>query len=306
MAKMSQTVKEIIQVVVFLLVVGLLVTTFLVYPLNRTAAIMGRPDEAVINPDSLLPNDPTLFVEAGFRVDTFRVEADGLTNLACLHLSKADSSAIDDTLATAGTAVLLHDERLDRSSMVPLASALLGAGFDLFVYDQRGSGLSTGQYHSPGDYEADDLQEFISYLGIRDQIKHPFVAIGQSVGADAAILAALEEPRLDMVVAIDPYLSSDRWLDRLKVEHDTYWLPFSNTVLWFWFELRSGYAAPYRELADIQPVACRTLLTAAEAELASPEIVKLIELSGTDKLTTATLPADNDQLIHQILEFVGN
>ena len=54
MAKISQTVKEIIQIVVFLLVVGILLTAFVIYPLNRTSAIMGRADDDVIDPDRLL------------------------------------------------------------------------------------------------------------------------------------------------------------------------------------------------------------------------------------------------------------
>ena len=89
---MSQTVKEVLQIVVFLLVVGILLTVFVIYPLNRSKAILARSDMDDFNFDSLPANDPTAFLELNAAVDTFRIDADGLTNLACLYLARSDLS----------------------------------------------------------------------------------------------------------------------------------------------------------------------------------------------------------------------
>lgn len=305
MAKMSQTVKEILQIVVFLLIVGILVTVFIIYPLNRTKAFFARPDIEEFNADSLPANDPTAFLELGAVVDTFRVDADGLTSLACIYLTpQADSATPNEPVVIRGTAILLHDERADRNSMIPLATTLLDSGFEVCLYDQRASGLSTGEYHGDGEFEATDLAELIGYLGIRDRIHHPLVAIGQSVGADAVLLIAADEPRLDAVVAIEPYVTSERWLDMLMDEHDMYWLPFSHTLLEFWYELQSGYAPQYRERDDLDGVDCRALILVSEDHLDDEEIATVSELSGTGLVETKLLPDDSAEVINQVMQFV--
>jgi len=306
MAKMSQTVKEILQIVVFLLVVGILALVFLIYPLNRAKAILARPDIEEFNPDSLPANDPTPFLELGAVVDTFRIDSDGLTNLACLYLTPApDSVNPNQPVTINGSAILLHDERFDRTSMIPLAQALLDSSYSVCVYDQRAAGLSTGTYHSNGEYEATDLGELISYLNMRDQIHHPFVLVGQALGADAAILVATDEPRLDGIVAIEPYITSDRWLDMLMAEHDMYWIPFAHTLLKFWYELRSGYAPQYVSLENLDGVECRTLVLTEEDIRETEEFTALVELSGTGLIETATSEQDPAAINNQIMMFIG-
>jgi pimeloyl-ACP methyl ester carboxylesterase len=305
MARMNQTVKEVLQIVVFLVVVGLLVMIFAVYPLNRTKAILGRSDMDEINPDSLPMNDPTAFVDAGLSVDTFRIEPDGLTNLACL-----DVHPTGDTLPTAerpvprGTAILLHDEREDRAAMIPLAGQLADSGFFLCVYDQRGTGYSSGEYHGDGQLEAGDLGEVIAYLAVRDLIHHPFMIVGFGVGADAAIIRAREEPRIDGVVAVKPYLTTDRWFDMLKQEYGMYWTPFGQTMFTFWYEMRSGYSIPDRGLDNLQGVFCPTLLVAPPDQLDDEAVTVLGERSEQGLLRTMTLPADTAALDDTIVRFV--
>ncbi len=305
MAKMSQTFKEVIQIVVFLIVVGGLALVFAIYPLNRTKAFLARPDIEEFDADSLPANDPTAFLELGAVVDTFRIDSDGLTNLACLSLTPAPDSATPDQPATiTGSAILVHDERFDRTSMIPLAQTLLASGYNVFVYDQRASGFSTGTYHSNGEYEATDLAELIGYLSIRDQIHHPFFVIGQAVGADAAILVAADEPRLDAIVAIEPYITSDRWLDMLMAEHDMYWIPFSHTLLEFWYELRSGYAPEYVRADNLDGVECRTLILSNEDITETEAFVALDEQTGDELIATSIVESEPTALHNQILTFV--
>ncbi len=80
MAKMSQNVKEIIQVVVFVVAVVGLILVFVTYPLTRTKAYLARPDIATFKEDSTRANDVSAFLELDAAIDTFRVDADGLTD----------------------------------------------------------------------------------------------------------------------------------------------------------------------------------------------------------------------------------
>ena len=291
--KKSSTVKEITQIVAFLLVVAALLTVFVIYPLGASKDMLARADIDEFNPDSMGVNDPTPFVEAGLRVDTFTVEPETVVKLAAVQLrAMPDTMSADPAPAPKGTAILLHDERHDRLSMLPLAEKLIETGFDVILYDQRAVGLSTGEYHTDGLSEAADLGEVVSYLRFRELITHPLVVVGRRVGADAALTAAREDSRIDMVVAIDPYLSTDRWLCVHRAEHDTWWIPFPNTVYWFWYGLRSDFAGEYREAEDIEPVATTTLLLASPELQESDEYATLVERSDPAQLTAAPLPEE--------------
>ncbi|UCC45394.1 MAG: alpha/beta hydrolase [Candidatus Zixiibacteriota bacterium] len=299
--KISQTTKEILQIVIFLVVVAVLLTAFVCYPLNRTKAIMGRVDVDDFNPDSLPANDPTAFVEAGLPFDTFHVDPDALTRLACVYIPPL----LDSGETARGTVVLLHDERDTREAMIPLATVLHDSGFGIITYDQRASGFSGAKYHGEGRSEADDLVEMIAYLDIRDRAVHPVTIVGQALGADAALMAAHDEQRIDRVVAIKPYLTTSRMITMLKDEHDCYWLPFFNTVFWWWYEIRSGYASPYREVEQIQAVAKPSLIFDTDGAFESEEYVRLTDLSDAALLQKQTLPTDANTLAQAIVRFAG-
>ena len=302
MAKMSQTFKEILQIVVFLLVVGILALVFVIYPLNRTKAFLARLDIADLNPDSLPVNDISGLGDLRAVVDTFRVDADGLTSLACVYLAPVSDSNVH--LNPKGTAILLHAEKHDRYAMLPLTQALLDSGFAVCLYDQRASGRSTGEYHSDGEYEAADLTEVIAFLRIRDRVVRPFVVIGQRAGADAALLEAAESQPPDGVVAVSPYITTERWLDILMDEHDMYWIPFPHTIFMFWYELRSGYAPAGRSLETIRPPRCATLIIASAAQLDDETMTGYTQLAQADRIIKDTLPSDADKLNERIIAFV--
>ncbi len=299
MAKLSQTVKEIIKTVIFVLVVGTLLTAFVCYPLNRTKAFMARSDVEDYVEDSLVVNDAQIYTDAGLLPDTFRVEADGLTNLACIYLTPTDTA---DSIK--GTVALLHPDGADRDSLVGLSQVLLQAGYNVIVYDQRATSRTTGKYHGEGRFEASDLVELIRYLDMRERIIHPLCAIGFDRGGDAALLAAIEDNRIDGVVAINPYLSSKRLLDHLRDKHKPYWTPLYRTMTWWWYNIRSGYSAPYRDPENIEPVACRTLLTLTAEGLESEEAARIKEISEPERLTLETTPASESEFTSRIILFL--
>ncbi len=286
MARLSRQTKEIIKTVLFVLTIAILVTAYIIYPLNRTKVIMGRADIDDHNPDSLAVNDPTSYVEKGLPADTFRFEADGLTNLACLYIA-ADSGS-ESTYGPPGTVILMHDDNATRDSLFELAAQLHEAGFVVVAYDQRASGLTTGKYRGEGHLEGTDVQALVSHLEIREQIVHPLYLVGYGLGGEAALLASLEEERIDGVVAVRPYFTTKRMQDVLRARYDTYWFPFYRTITWWWYGIRSGYGAPYRRIDDIRPVRCRTLVYANVD--AHEETERLRELSPADLLQIKQIP----------------
>ncbi len=305
MAKMSQNVKEIIQVVVFVIVVVGLILVFVTYPLTRTKAYLGRPDMSTYQADSTRPNDVSAFLPLGAAIDTFRVDADGLTDLACIYLApQPTSDTLGQTATPRGTAILLHADGADRTSMIPLAKALLDSGWAVCLYDQRASGISTAAYRSDGEYEGGDLNEVLAYLRIRDRLRRPLVAVGRQTGADAVLLVSAEEEHFDAVVAVQPYITSDRWLSVLMKEHGMFWIPFPHTLFKFWYELRSGYAPQYRSIETLRPPLGHILILDSNDNLADPAMTAFMQQGGGGKIESAPLPTDDATFIQTVVKFL--
>ncbi|HWR81730.1 MAG TPA: alpha/beta fold hydrolase [Candidatus Deferrimicrobium sp.] len=300
MYKLSRQTRETIKTIAVLLVVALLVVAYIIYPLNRVKASMARANIDDYENDSLHVNDVSAWVNAGMTPDTFRVESDGLTTLACLHLAPSG----DTGLRVRGTVILVHDETTDRNCLLPTARALIDSGYAVIVFDQRACGQSTGKYHGAGQYEATDLLEVIRYADMRGQITHPLLVIGFALGADAALLAAGEDKRIDAVMAVNPYLSVPRWQDAVRKRLNMFSFPFFRTIMWWWYEIRSGYAAEYRQVDDIKPVACRTLLLTAPDAGQTPEIRRLVELSP-ELLRTEAAPVSEEAWFGRVLAFAA-
>lgn len=280
MAKLSNTIKEIIQIIIFLIVVGLLLTAFVIYPLNRTKAMMGRVDIEKYSEDSIMSNDPTYFVDEGLTVDTFSLETDGLTTIAGLIVN---NKGPNDTAVQSGTVFLLHDDMGNRNNLLEITQLLYEKNYKIVLYDQRASGNSSGKYRGCGFYEASDLQEIISTMYIRGRIVDPVYVVGFGLGGDAVLLTSQEEKRINKVVAIEPYITTTRYLNILKEDFDAYWFPFYRTTMFWWYKIRSSYAPPYIENDRIQPVGTQTLILTNDIE--DEVFNKIIELSDSNMLT---------------------
>jgi len=296
--KLSRQTKEIIQIVVFLVVAALLVIAFIIYPLGQVKDQFARTDiDDYDNNDTVIVNDPAVWIDHGLPVDTFKVESDGLTVLACLIL-QPDSLIFD---SAAGTVVLIPDERYNRDSVMSLAEEFHNAGYVVITYDQRATGHSTGKYHGEGRLETDDLLAVISYADLRTWIRPPLTVVGEGLGGDAGIMAAPEDERIKVVVAFEPHLTTERYLVRLKQRHEALWLPFYQTIIYWWYGMRSSYASEFREADQLQPLAGPTLIIAAEP---SDEALDQLEEQSGDKLELkqAVNPVG---LFDLTLEFIG-
>ncbi len=298
--KISQTTREVIKTAAVLIVVGILVVVYAIYPLTRAKAVMGRPNpDAFRNLDSLPVNDPAACLGADLVCDTFRVEVDALTNLAGLFVEVSSDTAAP----VAGTVILLHEESADRTALLPWARQFVARGYNVVLYDQRASGLSSGQYHGEGRLEADDLEEVLAWLHIRDRLRPPVAVVGRGLGAEAAYLAALEEARLDGIVAIEPYLSTDRLWDVKRHARGLWNFPFFKTTMWWWYKIRSGYASPRRGLDNLEAVPIPALVFLPADAVDCPEIAALRELSEPNLLTVRPTPPEG-QLLESVLAFV--
>jgi pimeloyl-ACP methyl ester carboxylesterase len=293
MFKISKQTRETVKTILFLLMVGLLITVFVIYPLGRTKAFLGRADIDEYNVDSLGTNDGTLFSEAGLDIDTFYVETDQVTKLACIFVRPAITPI-------KGTVFLLHGDDSDRTSMIELASMASSEGYVAVTYDQRAVGLSSGKYRGEGQYEGTDLQAIISHLDIRGAIVRPVTVIGWDRGGDAAILASLEEDRIDRAVAIEPYLTTNQLIDHFRDKYDSYWIPFFRTVIWWWYDKRSGYAMSYRDTDNIRSVGTKTLLMVPAGVEPDETVMRLKELSDPSLLSIVPLP-ESDQALWNLL-----
>lgn len=277
MARLSRQTRENIKIGAVLALAALLLFLFVIYPLNRSKALMIRSDFDQFMLDTLPPNSPSPFAEAGLVVDTSRLEPDGLTRLACLYLRAASPLS-----TTRGTVIIVPDDRQMRDSVLSLTRLLTDSGFVVITYDQRASGRSSGSYHSGGELEALDLEAVIADFELHNRIPHPLIVVGFAAGADAALLARPEGRKIDGVVAVNPHLTTDNLLDRLFARHGTYWFPFRATVFWWWYNIRSSAAATYRELDAITAVEARTVLVIDPARALEPAVTKLVSLSGPE------------------------
>ena len=280
---MSRAVRETVQTIAVIVVVLVLIAAYVVYPLVKTKALMARPDIDSFKQDSIPLNDPAVFVQAGLTVDTFRFEADGLTKLACIRVLPRSQP----DMAVRGLAILLHREGLDRTSLLDPAKALVDSGVEVIVYDQRASGLSGGKYHSDGQLEAIDLEALIGYLEIQGKLHHPLAVVGWGIGGDAALMASAEESRINQVIAIEPYLTTERMLQHALDKNFISWLPLKKTIFWWWYKIRSGYAVTNRTEENLTPVSGRTVIGLPANRMNEPEIRKLTSISSAELLTVA-------------------
>lgn len=301
MAKLiSKKTREIITTSTVILIVALFVTFYIVYPLITVRKMTGRPDiEKFEDPDYLPENDPSYFADSGLNADTLTIETDDNIKLAALYF-KPDSSLFD---SIKGTAILIHHSDTDRTSLSEYIQPLLDSGLAVVLYDSRSCGLSTGRYHYGGVYEADDLAQVIAYLNLHSLLLHPLTVVGFEIGADAAIYASRNENRIDYVVAIEPFLTTTRWITKIKERYEAYSIPLYKTIYFWWFQKRTDFVFDRTGVEDIVSVGCKTQLIMDEPGLKCEETQRLRQLSA-DKLTLTTRPEQMDELNTMVLKLI--
>lgn len=299
MAKlMSKKTKEIVKTTTVLVVVVLIIVFYAIYPLIKVPDMVARPDiETFDDPEYKPKNDPTFFTDSGLTPDSLTFLSNDNIKLAALYF-KPDSSVFD---TIKGTVILLHPDDTDRTAIISYISPLLDSGLAILAYDQRACGFSGGKYHFAGEYEADDLVELIAYLNIHEIMIQPIIAVGFDLGADAVIGASRKESRISSVIAIEPFLSSSRWLEKQKEKAEALSIPLNGIIYFWWFQKHTGYPFDRTFADDILAVDTKTSIYMSDSMLEEDETIKLKEVSSPDLLTISLKSNDNNELQNIIL-----
>jgi pimeloyl-ACP methyl ester carboxylesterase len=114
-----------------------------------------------------------------------------------------------------GTVLLLHGYLQDKRFVTPWAIRLAQEGFRCLVLDLRGHGESTGRHISFGAFEAADVSAVLDDLARRGWDVSRVGLLGISYGASVALLTAGRDPRVQAVVAFEPFASAERAVPEL-------------------------------------------------------------------------------------------
>ncbi len=299
---MSKKTKEIVKTTAVLIIIVLFVAFYIVYPLITVPRLVARPDKDKFDdPEFKYANDASFFIDSGLIPDTFAVSTDDNIRLTALYF-RPDTSLFD---TVSGTIIMLHGDNGNRTSLFSFISPLLDTGLAVVIYDQRACGFSGGKYRAAGIYEADDLVQLIVDLSFKEKAHPPLIVVGFDLGADAVLFASQKEKRIDGVLAVEPYLTSSRWISSLTEAKDAFAIPLYKMVYFWWYQKLTGFPFDRTHVDDIQPVETKTILIANQTMLKEDEYIRLMELSA-DAITTVsrTSDTDNEKSNQMILEYI--
>ena len=111
-------------------------------------------------------------------------------------------------------AIVCHGFGTNRREGQDLLSWLCARGYGALLFDFQGHGESDGPCTTIGLREVDDVLAAVRYLQARLGEAVPLAAIGFSMGASVAILAAARCPAIRVVVADSPFATLQRAVAR--------------------------------------------------------------------------------------------
>lgn len=119
---------------------------------------------------------------------------------------------------------------MSRSDALSLAVALHGNGFNLLVYDQRGSGAAPRGASTLGLYETEDMLGALKFMQGRPESNRERIGIwGADIGALAALKAAAAFPEVRAIAADSAFQFPSDFLSS-RIEED---FGFDNRLLQF-------------------------------------------------------------------------
>lgn len=107
----------------------------------------------------------------------------------------------------AGTVVLLPGWGETKETLIGYALDFASHGYRAVLVDLRGQGKSSGKYVTYGLIEQHDIRQLISALEVRRQIAGKLALVGLSDGATVALDTAADDPHVNAVVAVTPFVS---------------------------------------------------------------------------------------------------
>jgi pimeloyl-ACP methyl ester carboxylesterase len=109
---------------------------------------------------------------------------------------------------------------MSRSDGLSLATVLHEAGFNVLIYDQRGTGIAPRGASSLGLYEANDMLQAVRFMQSRPENDREKIGIwGVDVGARSAFKAAAAVPEIRVIVVDGIFDTPADFLDS-RIEED--------------------------------------------------------------------------------------
>ena len=144
---------------------------------------------------------------------------------------------------------VVHGWGGNMETMLPLALPLHRAGYALLLFDARSHGCSDQDSFSSMPRFAEDLDHALDWLKGRPDVDVQRVgAVGHSVGAAAALLAASRRDDLSAVVSIAAFSHPQAMMRRLLAAWRVPYVPFG------WYVLRYVQRVIGHRFDDIAPI----------------------------------------------------
>lgn len=153
------------------------------------------------------------------------------------------------------TVILVHGWSRNASQLVPLAPVFHQSGFSLLLFDARGHGLSDGDGPITIRKFAEDIQSAVDYLAARRQTDPDQIGVfGHSIGASAALLAAVDDPRIRAVASSSAFADPTRLTARVMHKMHLPLRPFLTISTWFierWLGTTMDDVSPMRKIGRL-------------------------------------------------------
>ncbi len=184
----------------------------------------------------------------------------------------ADGVRLDGWLAIAAahapTIILVHGFKGSRFEMLPYARFLYKGGYNILLYDSRGSGASDGWGIALGAREPDDVIGAVHYLqGRTDLTGKRFGLLGISLGAGIVLMAAAREPAIAATVADSAWSDESAQIEHMgNISHAPFTLPLLPYEPALVDTLIGAHLAASRPLAVIAQIAPRAVFLIHSAD----------------------------------------
>ncbi len=207
-------------------------------------------------------------------------------------------------IAAAGDAAtpavaMLHGWGGNAEMMLPLAAPLRDAGYAVLLFDARNHGRSEEDNFSSMPRFAEDLEHALDWL-----VRQPgvdagkVVALGHSVGAAAALLAASRRRSLAAVISIASFSHPEDMMRRLLASRRVPYVPLG------WYVLRYVQRIIGHRFSDIAPcntirkISCPVLLVhgAEDATVPVEEAEFIYANRAGDHVRLLILAGDHDSV----------
>ena len=150
--------------------------------------------------------------------------------------------------------VLVHDFAGSRHQLMPMAEPLHKAGFVVLAINLRGAASLSGDAQTFGIKESMDVKAAVEMLRRRQYVDPTRIGlIGIGTGANAAIIAARNDPQIGTLVLSAPVKGFDEAFTS-RVGSDRKWLPPLQPLLRWTFQVMYGVEASELDLKNFSKV----------------------------------------------------